>query len=379
MKRKQIKIFILEEDEHNNIFVYEDNELIEQYTESYEDKRLEGNIYWGKVTDVIKNLEYAFVDIGEHKKGIIHVSDIITPRDQLDKTKSYKIETLVKQNDEVIVQIKKDGINSKGAKLTKDLKIFGKYVILMPFSNNISVSKKITSEEERNRITKILEAKGLRYGIIARTLSENTEEKEILKDLNEVLKEWTRIKEKAVKIKAPAMIYDNNGMIGKILIDYYSKDLEVITNSEKILSEVKKISKDINVKINKNLKMDKVNNRKIWLNCGGYITIDKTEALVAIDVNSGKFEGKENFEKSVLKVNLEAADAIAKEIRLNDIGGIIIIDFIDMKEECDREKVRERMIENVKRDRARVQVYEFTKLGLLEMIRKQIFAKNCEE
>lgn len=379
MKKKQIKIFILEENEHNNIFVYEDNELIEQYSESNEERRLEGNIYWGKVTDVMKNLEYAFVDIGERKKGIIHVSDIITGRDKIDKTKSYKIETLVKQNDEVIVQIKKDGINSKGAKLTKDVKIFGKYVILMPFSNDISISKKITSEEERDRITKILEAKGLRYGIIARTLSENADEKEILKDLNEVLKEWTRIKEKAIKVKAPAKVYDNNGMIGKILIDYYSKDLEVITNSEKILSEVKKISKDINVNMNKDLKMEKVKAKKIWLNCGGYITIDQTEALVAIDVNSGKFEGKENFEKSVLKVNLEAADAIAKEIRLNDLGGIIIIDFIDMNEEGDREKVRERMIENVKNDRARVQVYEFTKLGLLEMIRKQIFAKNCEE
>ena len=383
-------ILIEKNEKSVTIAVIENGELAEIYNENNEEKRLEGNIYLGKVKNIVLGMESAFVDIGENKNALIHIKDILPKASNItgnlyEDTSKIKINKIIKPGEEIVVQVKKDCENQKGARVTKDIKLNGKLVIFIPYSKFITISQKIEKEEEKERLKKIVkEILPSEYGIIIRTAAENKNKEEIEKEIKKLISLWNDIQEKIEKIKnkgnSPAKLYDSSGIIGKIIVDLAENNLEKIyTNNKEISKEYPELKEKIEIIEKPLTKFEAINkikfNRKIWLKCGGFITIDETEALTAIDVNSAKFTGKSDVEKTVLKVNMEASKEIAKQVRLRDIGGIIIVDFIDMLEETDRNKIRDYIIECFKNDRSKVQVLEFTKLGLLEITRKHIFGR----
>lgn len=383
---------ILIENKNNitTIAVVQDSEVVEIYQEKDDEKRLEGNIYLGKVKNIIPGMQSAFIDIGESKNALVHIKDIIPKASNVtgnvyEDTSKMNISSIIKSGQEVLVQVKRDCNEQKGPRVTTDIKINGKFSIFMPYSNFITVSQKIEDENEKNRLKEIAkEVLPKNSGAIIRTAAKGRKTKEIQDELKVLINIWNEILKKAEKIKnkkeIPIQIFDSAGITGKIITDLAENNLEKIyTNNQRLIEEYKALEEKIEIidePLNKFDAKNKMNlNRKIWLRCGGFITIDATEALTAIDVNSGKFTGKRDLEKTVLKVNLEATKEIAKQIRLRDLGGIIIVDYIDMDEDEDKEQIRNYMIECFKEDRSKVQVMEFTKLGLLEITRKHIFGR----
>lgn len=383
---------ILIENKNNitTIAVVQDSEVVEIYQEKDDEKRLEGNIYLGKVKNIIPGMQSAFIDIGESKNALVHIKDIIPKASNVtgnvyEDTSKINISSIIKSGQEVLVQVKRDCNEQKGPRVTTDIKINGKFSIFMPYSNFITVSQKIEDENEKNRLKEIAkEVLPKNSGAIIRTAAKGRKTKEIQDELKVLINIWNEILKKSEKVKnkkeIPIQIFDSAGITGKIITDLAENNLEKIyTNNQRLIEEYKALEEKIEIidePLNKFDAKNKMNlNRKIWLRCGGFITIDATEALTAIDVNSGKFTGKRELEKTVLKVNLEATKEIAKQIRLRDLGGIIIVDYIDMDEDEDKEQIRNYMIECFKEDRSKVQVMEFTKLGLLEITRKHIFGR----
>lgn len=395
------ELIVVQKQDLKEISILEDGILKEHYKEKEDKKRLEGNIYIGKVTDVLIGMQAAFVDIGAEKNAFLHIRDILPKKSNItgnkeEELENYKIKDYIKPNQKVLVQVKKDSNNIKGARVSTNIQIAGKFVVILPENDFITVSQKIENEEERNRLISIVESvkNDKKIGIIIRTAAEGKEESKIKKDIENTLKELENIQKEFLNSddKVPKIIKKNDTILEKILLDIADNKLEKIyANNKELQKEIeqilKRLQEDVTIKVelveegleNKydlNSQIEKISNRKIWLKCGGFITIDKTEALTAIDVNSGKFTGKENIEKTALKVNKEASIEIAKQLRLRDIGGIIIIDYIDMNEETSREEIIELLKENLKNDRAKTQVMEFTKLSLLEITRKHMFSEE---
>lgn len=395
------ELIVVQKQDLKEISILEDGVLKEHYKEREDKKRLEGNIYIGKVTDVLIGMQAAFVDIGAEKNAFLHIRDILPKKSNItgnkeEELENYKIKDYIKPNQKVLVQVKKDSNNIKGARVSTNIQIAGRFVVILPENDFITVSQKIENEEERNRLISIVESvkKDKKIGIIIRTAAEGKEESKIKKDIENTLKELENIQKEFLNSddKVPKIIKKNDTILEKILLDIADNKLEKIyANNKELQKEIeqilKRLQEDVTIKVelveegleNKydlNSQIEKISNRKIWLKCGGFITIDKTEALTAIDVNSGKFTGKENIEKTALKVNKEASIEIAKQLRLRDIGGIIIIDYIDMNEETSREEIIELLKENLKNDRAKTQVMEFTKLSLLEITRKHMFSEE---
>lgn len=390
---------IINKDKQNTktIAIIENGILVEQYIEKEEKERLEGNVYLGKVENILPGMQAAFVNIGEGKNTFIHLRDIlpkidITKNEKVDDS-NLNIKDFIKRGDSILVQVKRDCNNKKGPRVSKHLSLVGRYIVLMPETDIITVSQKIEDEKEQKRlkeeIAKILPAN---FGVIIRTSAVNKNINEIQKDINNLIKRWERIKDAKNKEKTPYCIERNNGIIRKIIIDTIDNGIaKITTNDKNVFEEVQEILKEFEgTKIKLELEekedildthnirnqIEKLENRKIWLKCGGFITIDKTEALVAIDVNSGKYTGKESREQTVLKVNKEASVEIAKQLRLRDIGGIIIIDYIDMEKEESKKQVIKELRDNLKKDRSKTQILEFTKLNLLEMTRKHMFSNE---
>lgn len=395
-----LELLIIENQDEKNIAYLEDGVLKEYYKESKSKKRLEGNIYVGKVKDVLQGMQAAFIDIGEDKNAFLHIKDVLPKKSNVTGNKKediekYKIKDYIKANQSILVQVKKDSNNIKGARVSTNIQVPGKFVIILPENDFITVSQKIEDIEERKRLIDIVQKKkeNMKMGIIIRTAANGRNEEEIKEDIENTLNEWKSIKENFEKTegKVPRIIKENESILEKIILDIAYNGLEKIyVNTKNTEEQVENILKNMNTKTikvkleEKDLEkkydiceqIEKMKNRKVWLKCGGFITIDKTEALTAIDVNSGKFTGKENLEKTVLKVNKEATVEIAKQLRLRDIGGIIIIDYIDMEEEKSREEIKEILRQNLKLDRAKTQIMEFTKLNLLELTRKHMFSEE---
>ena len=373
-----------------NIVVVQDGKVVEIYNEALNEERLEGNIYLGKVKNIMPGMQSAFIDIGESKNALVHIKDLIPKASNVtgnvfEDTSKMNISKIIKSGDEILVQVKRDCNKQKGPRVTTDIKLYGRFIILLPCSKFITISQKIENKEEEKRLKNIVKnSLPKEYGAIIRTVAKNKKEEEIKKEINFLISMWNSILKNSDSMKnkkmAPIQIFNNSGITGKIITDLAENNLEKIYTNEKELKDNYIDLKDKIEIIDNPLEKFEAKkymnpNRKIWLNCGGFITIDCTEALTAIDVNSAKFTGKRDLEKTVLKVNLEATEEIAKQVRLRDIGGIIIIDYIDMDNEEDREKVRNYMIECFKKDRSKVQVMEFTKLGLLEITRKHILGR----
>ena len=393
------ELIIIEKQNEKQIALIEDSVLTEYYEENAEKKRLEGNIYSGKVESVLPGMQAAFVNIGEEKNAFLHIKDLIPKKsketgNKEENLEKYKIKDYIKKGETVLVQVKKDSNSIKGARVSTNIQVAGRFMVLLPENDFITVSQKIENEKERKRLIDVIKKikKEENIGIIIRTAAEGKEESDIIQDFENTIKKLEKIQKKFNEIKEdknPQIIEKSNTIIEKILLDLVDNDLEKIyVNTEKLRKNVSNILKsidiDVQVECEKNdlynkyelqKQIEKLGMRKIWLKCGGFITIDKTEALTAIDVNSGKFTGKENLEKTVVKVNKEASIEIAKQLRLRDIGGIIIIDYIDMNEDKSKKEVVTTLQEALKQDRAKTQIMEFTKLSLLEMTRKHMFSE----
>lgn len=376
-----------------NIALVENGKLVEVYNSDDETKkrRLEGNIYAGEVGDIISGMQAAFIDFGESRNGFIHFKDVVP---QLDAKQGMKLEEVdikkvLKPKQKIMVQVKKDCDDKKGARLSTHICLAGKYMVLMPNTSIITISQKIEDEKIKNDLIKIIKDNiPENCGAIVRTSAQTTSSEKIIKEIEKLSKKWNNINKKFKAYKGkPTILYESENIVEKIILDLGTKKLEKITtNSSAEYSKIKKMidseNLDINLVQEKNSNLltkyeldsqiEKSTNRKIWLNCGGFITIDKTEALIAIDVNTGKFTGKKDLESTVFKVNKEATLEIAKQLRLRDIGGIIIIDYIDMKNKENKDKIEELLKEALKEDRAKTQVEGFTKLNLMEMTRKHI-------
>lgn len=384
--------------EKNTIVFVENGKLLEKYEEYDGLQRIEGNIYLGKITDILPGMQAAFVDIGDTQNAFLHIKDILPKVSNKTGNKNedlnkYDIKDYVKIGMPVIVQVKKDKTGKKGAKVSTNLNISGKFVVIIPNSKFVTISQKIENNDEILRLTNIVnDCKIENYGVIIRTSAINATKQEIKEDIQKVIQIYQNIKNQSQYIieeneNIPSLLYEKGNIINRLLIDVGNQGLDkiVVNNKnvyENVLELLKKYNLNIDVKLieqdsildlyNLERQIEKISNRKVWLDCGGFITIDQTEALTAIDVNSGKFTGKENIEKTVLKVNSEATVEIAKQIRARDIGGIIIVDYIDMDNKEDEEIVQNLLLENLKKDRAKTQVVGFTKLHLLEMTRKHI-------
>lgn len=373
------------------ICLIEDEELVEKYEEDEKNKSIEGNIYIGKVQNVITGLQSAFVNIGEKKNAFIHVKDILPKVDitKCDTVQPKDINELIKPGDPILVEVKKEAVDKKGPRLSTHINLASRFVVLMPNANFVTVSQKIESEQERERLTKIVK-KNLpkNTGIIIRTVAENHTEEEIKKDIEKALEKWKNIKNKKIE-QYPQKIYDKGGILKKTIVDLVDNNLDkiVVANKqyyEEIKNILDEIDSNVKLELDENIfekyslekQLKSLETNKVWLKSGAFITIDKTEALVAIDVNSGKFIGKKDVEETIREVNLEAAKEISKQIRLRDISGIIVIDFIDMHNDESKKAVIDEIKKNCKKDRSRVQVEEFTKLNLMEITRKHINSKK---
>ena len=386
------ELFIQKTEEGRKIALVENGKLIEYYEEDSNLCRREGNIYIGIVKDVIKGMQAAFVDIGTEKNSFIHIKDILPKIDETkEKIDKYKmISEVTKPNQKLLVQIKKDSNEKKGARVSTHINLPSKYIVLMPNTDIVTVSQKIEDEKERQRLLKLVrENLEEGNGAIIRTASKG-KEKEIIEDIKRVENKWKKIIQTSIdpKDNKAKLLYKSEDITEKMLIDLTNNNIDkIIINNRKEAERVKKIiNEDIeykNIKIeikegnifeqyDLENQIEKSKNRKVWLKCGGFITIDKTEALTAIDVNTGKYTGNTNREQTIFKVNKEATIEIAKQLRLRDIGGIIIIDYIDMQEPKDKEKIEELLKEELKKDRSKTQVEGFTKLDLMEMTRKHI-------
>ena len=389
-----LELIIKRIENQRQIVLVENGKIVEYYEEGgEEDDKNEGNIYIGVVKDIVKGMQAAFVDIGINKNSLIHLKDILEKKDE-KKQKidlNQEIEKLIQPNEKLLVQIKKDSNEKKGARISTHINLPGKYIVLMPNTDIITVSQKIEDKKEQARLIQLVsENISSGNGAVIRTSAEGKKE-EIIEDIRKMEQKWKHILEdsKNLNKKTPRCLYKSEDIVGKMLIDLADKGIDrVFVNDSMDYNEINKIKNEnkeyknlqISVKTEESIfdiydleqQIHKISNRKIWLKCGGFITIDKTEALTAIDVNTGKYTGNKTMEDTVFKVNKEATIEIAKQLRLRDIGGIIIIDYIDMQKEEDKKKIEELLREELKKDRSKTQIEGFTKLDLMEMTRKHI-------
>ena len=387
------EIFVRKNNDKKEIALVENGILVEYYDNDNEDSRKEGNIYVGIVKNVIEGMQSAFVNIGTEKNSFIHLKDIFP---KVDETKekvnlNVNIKDVVKPNQKILVQVKKDSNEQKGARVSTHINLPSKYIVLMPNTDIVTISQKIENKEEQKRLIKLVKNNlSKNNGAVIRTSAEGKEQ-EIIEDIKNIESKWKKILKMNTNLNdnKPRLLYKSENILKKILIDLIENNItKIVVNEKEEQKEVEKILKDsfkdknikVELKEKENIfdiydiekQIQKSKKRKVWLRCGGFITIDKTEALTAIDVNTGKYIGSKNLEQTIFKVNREATIEIAKQIRLRDTGGIIIIDYIDMLNDEHKKKIEEILKEELKKDRTKTQVEGFTKLDLMEMTRKHI-------
>ena len=356
-----------------------------------------GNIYKGQVVNIEPSIQAAFVDIGEGRNGFLHVSDVMPIYGEMTnnshiKKKEKKIQDMLTRGLEVLVQITKEGIGNKAPTLTTYLSIPGRYVVLMPSIRRSGVSRKIEDENLRRKLKTTLAelAPPPKMGYIIRTAGANRTKKEISKDLNYLLALWKDITKRAKQVKSPSLIYQESDLVIRTLRDIFSDDIEEILIDEKgsyqrALDFMSMLSNEYEKRIKLydsytqlfqkygiENEIEKIYQKKVPLRSGGHIVIEQTEALVAIDVNSGKYTEEEDIEGTAFKINMEAAEEIARQLRLRDLGGVIINDFIDMKEPRNKRAVERAFREAARKDRARSRIGRISQFGIIEMTRQRL-------
>jgi ribonuclease G len=384
------------------VALLEDKELVELYIEGPAHQGMVGNIYRGKVISVLPGMQAAFVDIGYEKNAFLYVKDIIVNDQDDNDADEYceicgdnpsgmNITDIVKVGQEITVQVVKEPIGTKGPRVTTNITLPGRYLVLLPNANHIGISKRVDSEDEKRRLKALVQnIKPKDMGIIVRTEGEGKELSDFTHDLNFLLKLWSKVKAAEASGPVPRMLHKDFNLLFRSVRDLFTTNIDkfVINDKEQyarvieltdmlssaLTQKVEYFSKDYDIFEYYQIegKISKALEKKVWLKCGGYIVIDQTEALTVIDVNTGKYVGETDLEDTVLKTNLEAAKEIAKQLRLRDIGGIIIIDFIDMHGQEHWDKVIETLKHYLKKDKTKTTVVGITHLGLVEMTRKKV-------
>ncbi len=381
--------------EATQIAVLEGRSLIEYYLSRPSDdvSQIHGNLYLGRVQNVLPGMEAAFVDIGTPKNAVLYRGDTrLDPEDIEEKGTNPRIEEILKARQVIVCQVTKNPIGAKGARLTQEASLPGRFVVLVPNSATFGISKRL-ADSERKRLRGILDrARPDGHGLILRTAAEGVSAEEIERDIARLLGQWAQIEALADKSQAPALLYREPDMAVRVIREEFNKDYrKVVIDDEALHAEVRDYVRSISPELaervelhgpgellpimeqfNVHEQLHKALNRKVWLPSGGSLIIERTEALTVIDVNTGKNVGTSSLEETVLSNNLEAADEVARQLRLRDIGGIIVIDFIDMEVRANRDAVSARFREALARDKTRTQVFAISELGLVEMTRKRI-------
>lgn len=383
------EILIQTDEEGTRVAVVEDGRLVEIYFERYQ--KLVGNIFKGKVANVLPGMQAAFVDIGIEKNAFLYVGDVVPPEGTERGGKEPAIDQILKAGQEILVQVTKEPLESKGARVTTQITLPGRYAVFMPGVDYVGVSRRISNEGERERIRSLAhEVKPQGTGVIVRTAAEGATRQDMQEDVASLEGIWEGIGEAGRSSTAPALLHREVDLTERIIRDLFYEDVDQVQVNDRILydgirrtlsqsqSETKLKNRvylyegeDIFSKYEVTAQVMQALKHKVWLNCGGSLVIEHMEALTAIDVNTGKYVGSENLEDTVLRTNKEAAVEIARQLRLRNVGGIIIIDFIDMVEEKHGEEVIKVLEQELQKDKTKTRVMGITKLGLVEVTRKK--------
>ena len=406
----------------SRIAVLEDGKLAEILVECAENERMVGDIYKGTVSAVLPGMQAAFVDIGLEKSAFLHASDMpgspgsmvglndealeeIDARTHVNGKSVIPIEELIRKGQEVLVQVKKEPIGTKGPRVTAVPSLPGRFMVLVPNGEKVGVSRKITNVSEKRRLKDL--GRNIRpegYGIIVRTEASGKGDREMMRDLKQLMNAWSRIQKLYQSAEARSILHKEMGMTSSLIRDLFTDDVDRLVvdakqEYKKIQAYLKLTSPHLRERVEYHRdsapvfdafgvesEIEKCSDRKVWLKGGGYLVLDHTEALFAIDVNSGRFVGRSNQEDNVLKINIEAAREIARQLRLRDIGGIIVIDFIDMAVVQNRRKVENEFRQAVRRDRSKPRFSEISEFGLMEMTRQRVrpslmftFSETCPD
>ncbi len=392
----------------SQIAVLEGRNLIEHYVSEPEDDvwSIDGNIYLGRVQNVLPGMEAAFIDIGTPKNGVLYQGDVAYDTNELEGNERPRIERVLHNGQAIIVQVTKNPIGHKGARLTQEVSLAGRFVVMVPAQpHTYGISKRLP-DDERKRLRRILDH--LRpddAGLIVRTAAEGATEEELERDMRRLQGQWEQISALAKQSKTGRLLYKEPPLVTRVIREEFTKEYRAIVIDDpelhgEVRGYVEAVAPELADRVeyydvaaeplpiferfHVHEQLHKALDRKVWLPSGGSLVIERTEALTVIDVNTGKNVGRSNLEETVFRNNLEAADAIARELRLRDIGGIIVIDFIDMEIKKNREEVERAFREALARDKTRTQVFPITELGLLEMTRKRVseglveaFSETC--
>lgn len=398
------EIIINTSSSESRIAILEDSELVELYVEHPENQRMVGDIYKGKIENVVKAIQAAFVDIGLEQNGFLSFADFdeefISCAERVDssdtssgrkgRSKSGR-RPHMRIGDELLVQVTKEPIGTKGARLTSSISLPGRFIVLVPNDDSVGVSRKISNGKERNRLRRI--AKSLRpdgFGLIVRTVAVDKDIQVLKSDLESLLKKWEKILAKSKNQSSSGLIHKDLGITSSVIRDLFSPDIsQLVVDSRKLYSAIKKYLKDVAPNLMPKLELYKSKtpifdsfqvedaitkslSRKIWMKSGGYCIFDQTEALMVVDVNSGRSIKEKDHEQNALKTDLEAAELIARQLRLRDIGGIIVIDFIDLMKEPNRNKVVSVLKRELSKDKVAFDILPMNNFGLVSLTRSRV-------
>lgn len=397
------RMIVREKDARVQIGVLEDGLLVEHYVAESQGGSLIGNVYLGKVQNVLPSMEAAFVDIGRGRNAVLYSGEVDWDAAETGN-QPRRIELALKSGDQVLVQVTKDPVGQKGARLTSQISLPGRFLVYVPGGNMSGISRKLP-EGERQRLKQILKhALPEDAGVIVRTAAEGATEDQLTLDVERLKMQWENINSEVAKGKSPTLLHSEPDLLVKIIRDVFNEDFtELVVSGEESLATIRQYLESVAPELIERLieyaseedvfdshrlgdQIIKALDRKVFLPSGGSLVIDRTEAMTVVDVNTGKFIGSGgNLEETVTKNNLEAAEELVRQLRLRDIGGIVVVDFIDMIQESNQELVRRRLLECLSRDRTKNQVGEITSLGLVQMTRKKIglglletFSEPCD-
>jgi ribonuclease G len=379
------------------VAILEDDILVELMLDRPDSQRMVGDIYLGRVEGVLPGIQAAFVNIGADKAGFLHVSDLADEDPEASEeekgVKRYPpIQTLIKKGDDTLVQVTKEPISTKGPRVTAQISLPGRNLVYMPRSEHIGVSRKIENRDERTRLRRLMRniLKPGDGGVIVRTVGEDAKRRSLERELKGLTKTWKKIEARVAQHEAPAMIHQEAHLAAGIIRDLFSEKVDaLIVDSREIYVEVRDYLETVDPDLMKRVSLsdgatplfDKYEieeeilrsfESRVELPSGGYVVIEQTEGLVAIDVNTGRYTGKKDPEKTILRTNLDAAREISRQLRLRDIGGIIVVDFIDMEDKANRDRVMQELRTYLGRDRARTKAFQISDLGLVEMTRQRV-------
>ena len=394
--------------EETRVALLENGLVTEIYIDRKKDRGIAGNVYKGRVMKVLPGMQAAFIDIGLEKSAFLYVGDVFDSASEYapmmedeglelevetkrKRSHARVIEDLLQEGQEIIVQVSKEPISTKGARVTTYISIPGRYLVMMPGINHIGVSRRIEKGDERKRLREIVERlRKPNTGYIIRTASEGRSEEDFTADIEFLSRLWENILKKKEKASAPALLHNELDLIFRVIRDVFTRDIDrMVIDAPEEYQRVREFVDSYIPQLNRYVKLydhdepvfdhhgveieiSRALGRKVWLKSGGYIIIDQTEALTTIDINTGRYVGKRTLEDTILKTNLEAVREVAYQLRLRNIGGIIILDFIDMEREDNRRKVYAALQEALVRDKAKTTISHISPLGLIEMTRKRI-------